>query len=178
MAINIKEKIGKNKIVILVIPNEKYAESIVEIARSLASDYKKICYVNLNRPYSTLINIFESQDIDSNRFFFIDGVTKKTDEAKKVHNCLYVDAPNALTQLSLGINKLFKTLKPEILLFDSISTILIYEKASTVTKFMHHLIGKIRSIDCIAIFTALEEGTISDLMKDLHMFTDKTICLK
>ncbi len=178
MAINIKAKIGKNKIVISVIPNREYAEYMVEIARSLASNYKKICYVNLNRPYSTLIDIFESQGIDPTKFFFIDGVTKKAGGAKKVDNCLYIDAPNALTQLSLSINKLFKTLKPEILIFDSISTILIYEKVNIVTRFMHDLTEKIRSVGCIAIFTALEEGISSDLMKDLHMFTDKTINLK
>lgn len=178
MAINLKAKIGKNKVVILVIPDEEYAEFMIKVSKSVASDYKKICYVNLNKSYFTLTNAFKSENINLNKFFFIDGVTKKAGEAKKAGNCLYVDAPNALTQLSLGINKIFKTFKPEILLFDSLSTILIYEEVNTVLKFVHSLIGKIRLVDCVAVFTVLEGDVSSNLIKDLSMFIDKLMRAK
>ena len=84
-------------------------------------------------------------------------------------------SPRALTKLSISIAEIFKTFKPQILLFDSLFTILIYEKENTVLKFVHSLSGRIRLSGCAAIFIAQKGQAESELIKDLNLFIDKVI---
>ena len=178
MVVYLEPMIGENKIVVLVMPNEKYAEDMIEISKNLSGRYKRPCYVSLNRPYSALIKTLEHKNIDTKRFFSIDGITRTASgKADEIENCVFVNAPNALTELSLSITELFKTWKPDLLLFDCLSTILIYEKVETVLKFMHSLIARTKVSGCTAIFTALDGNVETDLINDLNPFVDKVILL-
>jgi len=179
MSIDLKKEIENNRMVLIIIPNEKYTEAILEIAKQLSNGYKKTCYVSLNKLYKALTKSLENNSIDTKKFCFIDGVTKTAEpNVKSDGNVKYVSSPSALTQLSVMMIADCKEHKPECILFDSLSTLLIYQKGSVVTQFIHSLIGKIRTFDSVGIFTALEGDTDSDLIKEMGMFVDKVIHFK
>jgi archaellum biogenesis ATPase FlaH len=67
--------------------------------------------------------------------------------------------------------------KVESILFDSLSTLLIYEKTTTVIKFVHALMAKLRSLHVGAVFIVLKEDINPDLLKNLYMFADEVIDL-
>lgn len=83
-----------------------------------------------------------------------------------------------LTELHMCISNHAKSKKSDALLFDSLSTMLIYETESLVIKFIHSIVNTIRSYDMKAVFTILEGETDSALVKDLGMFVDKIIHYK
>jgi len=64
------------------------------------------------------------------------------------------------------------------LLFDSLSTLLIYNKGETVSKFVHSVINKVKETGATAVFTALEGDTETKLLKEVGMFVDKVAKVK
>ncbi|MGM5480836.1 MAG: DUF7504 family protein [Nanobdellota archaeon] len=171
------KKIGDAGVVVVVVPNEKYTEYIKEIANELAKGSKAVCYVSLNKLYASLNRLFDAKL--KNKFFVIDGITKSAmPDAPSADNCVYVSSASALTELSLSMNQVLNTGQFDSLLFDSLSTLLIYNKGDVVTQFVHDQMGKVVTLGGNAVFTCLEGDTKSSMIKDLGMFVDKVIHLK
>ncbi len=171
---NVIKEIGKNQILLLIVPNKNYTKEISKLTRTL-SKKNKVCYVSLNRTYEALKLLFKKENIKSANCFIIDAITKaviKTPKGKK--DSVFVSSPAALTEMSLAITKIQKKC-PEYLLFDSLSTLLIYEDASTVTRFVHSLISRVRVRETTLIFTILASDKNTSLVKNMSMLVDKVI---
>lgn len=159
-----------------MIPNERYSKIIIDVAKQLAGSYKHICYVSLNKLYDPLLKGLADNKVDVGKFFFIDCISRgvmKTPE--KIKNCEFLSSPQALTEMHISISKNLKAKKSEALLFDSLSTLLVYENEVLVTRFVHGLIGAVRGVGPKAFLTVLEGDTRGELVKSLGMFTDQTI---
>ncbi len=165
-------------ITILIIPNKEYSTGISSLITKMSTNYSKIVYVNLNELYTSLIRHLKNLNLNLNNFFFVDAITLTSDKTSKKHdNCIFISSPNALIELSLAITQALNTENPDALVFDSLSTLLIYEKDTTVTKFIHSLIGKIKAAGIDAYFTSLEGDAQNESIKDLSMFVDKVSTL-
>jgi len=169
------EEIKESQILVLVIPDKQYTDRLQGIVKELSNNYQSICYVSLNRPYRTLKKNFEENRIDIGKFFFIDAITKTAEIPTPTENCEFISSPNALTELSLAISNSLERKKFDYILFDSLSTLLVYESDIVVTQFVHFLMAKIRVVGCRAIFTCLKQDLDSVLLKDINMFADRVI---
>ncbi len=128
--------------------------------------------------YGALNKTLQDHGIDTGKFFFVDGITLEAmPEAEEPDNCLFVPSAAALTDISITINQILETGQLESMLFDSLSTLLIYNKEEVVAEFVRDMVGNIRKANCVTIFTSLEGDTESALLKDLGMFVDKIIHL-
>jgi KaiC/GvpD/RAD55 family RecA-like ATPase len=168
MAGNVKKEIEENDILVLVIPDDDYADSVVKIAGILSDSCKRVCYVSLNKPRESIVNKLKDAKVDHSKFFFIDAAGKGIDGKDVV----YVSSPKALTELSIAINKAFSGSGIDSGLFDSLSTLLVYEESSAVIRFAHSIISAFRSRGAKVVFTCLKGDTKSELIKDLSMFVD------
>ncbi len=173
MPLNLKSEIKKGGCYVLVLPNKEYSRMILETTKYLSSNYPRVCYVSLNRMYSTLAESLSRAKINTNNFLFIDALTQAaTTKKPKESNCIYINSVAALTELGIAISGALKTGKFDAILFDSLSTLLIYNKSTVVGEFTHSLINKIRALNVTAVFTALEEDTESELLKKIGMSVD------
>lgn len=171
---NDKEVKKESKIVLLTIQGEEYTKNIHYLAEYLSNKYPRILYVSLNELYSNLVLSLKDSKVDVKKFYFIDAITTSAEtNVQKKDNCTFVVSPNALVELSLAISSAIEEQKPRAVLFDSISTLLIYENPKTVVKFVHSLIGKIRAASTDAFFTALEGDAKTPAIEDLGMFVDE-----
>ena len=109
------------------------------------------------------------------KFEFIDGVTSTVRKADSTENCRFIPAPNALTELSLMIDKECKEHMPDLLIFDSLSSLLIYEKEPTLLRFAHAIVNELRINNVKSIFTLLKEDYQSTKIKEISLFVDKII---
>lgn len=173
-----EKKKSESALTLVVIPSEEYTKNIHFLCGHLSEKYQKILYVSLNEIYSNLLKSFEAKKIDIAKFYFIDAITGTAQTyVEKKPNCTFVVSPNSLVELSLAISSALESEKPDVVFFDSISTLLIYENEKIVVKFIHSLIGKIRSAGSDALFTALEGDSKSQAIKDLGMFVDDFISI-
>ena len=173
---NVRAGIQENQVIVLIIPDEQYSQKLLGITKELAQLSESMLYVSLNRPYGTLLESFSGAGIESGKFYFVDAVTQT---AQRVNGggekIKYVSSPGSLTELSLTLTKLLDSQKFDYLLFDSLSTLLVYEEELVVTKFIHSLMSKVRVVKCKSVFTCLKRDVESVLIKDLNMFADRIL---
>lgn len=152
---------------------------ILEITKHLSSNYSAVCYVSLNRMYSTLTESLSEAKVNTRNIMFIDALTQAaTTKKPKESNCTYINSAASLTELGIAISETLKTGKFDVILFDSLSTLLIYNKSNVVCEFVHSLVNKIRALKVTAVFTALEEDTESELLKKVGLCVDDIIDCK
>ncbi|MEM0360704.1 MAG: ATPase domain-containing protein [Candidatus Diapherotrites archaeon] len=172
----------EDQIVLIVVKATDYLKVNLEILSYLVKKKSNECvYVTLNRPYENLVALFEKNGIDPKKFYFIDTISATTGaKTSERANVSFIASPHGLTEISISLNKAIDALKGEnkFLFFDSISTLLVYNQAGTVTKFAHFLIGKMRTLRLKGIFISLEKETEEHLINQMCQFVDKVINLE
>ncbi|MCX6802783.1 MAG: hypothetical protein NT067_06765 [Candidatus Diapherotrites archaeon] len=175
------EALEDDQIVLIVVRAADYLKVNLEILSYLVKKKSNECvYITLNRPYDNLVTLFEKNKIDPKKFYFIDTISASTGaKTTESENVAFIDSPHGLTEISISLNKAIDALqgKNKFLFFDSISTLLVYNQAGTVTKFAHFLIGKMRTLRLKGIFISLEKETEEHLINQMSQFVDKVITL-
>ena len=166
-----KLAIGKG-ITLISVPEKEYASKVNEAVSSAASSYTRICYTSLNKPYSTLSQSFKKSGIDLKKILFIE--CSGNADGGKLEQVVYVSSPRALTEMCITIGKVIDMGKIEILIFDSLSTLLVYTDPSTVLKFTHSLITMLRSKSVSGILVCASSQSEA-IIKDISMFADKMV---
>jgi len=167
---------SENKIVVLIVPDEQYTQKVLSLAKDLSTGMGSILYISLNRPYVSVISSFSSLGINPEKFYFVDAVTQTAQKGDGSSDKVkYVSSPGSLTELSLTLSKLLDNQKFDFVFFDSLSTLLVYEEETVVTRFIHSLVSKIRVVGCKGIFTCLKRDMDSIVIKDLNMFADRIL---
>jgi len=168
----------RGKLTLLIIPNREYSRSIGVIAKYLSDNYSKVAYISLNELYDTLQSNLKANKVDVDRMIFVDAITRTAQtRIQKTSNCTFVTSPNDLVELSLAITDVLNKGNVDALLFDSLSTLLIYEKEKTATKFIHSLIGKIKAVGGDSVLTALEGDANREAIRNLQMFVDEVLTM-
>lgn len=172
-----QKRFGK-KLSLLIISSEEYLKSIAIILKYATGKYQKILYISLNELYGNLIRNLENSDISLKKFYFIDAITRTAQtNIEETDNCTFVTSPNSLVELSLAITQKIEEMEPDLIIFDSLSTLFIYENDATAVKFTHSLIGKMKAAGCDSILTALEGDASRKAIKDLGMFVDEFLTM-
>ena len=145
---NLKNEVKKNAVLIVTLPSQKYNKSMLTIINQLSTE--SVRYVTLNKTKDALMTLFKSNKINSDNICFIDGITNialKT--MKSTPGCFFLKSPNDLKSLDLHLSRDNR----DVIIFDSLSTLLIYESLGTVTKFVKDIIKKLgkRRLVMIAI---------------------------
>ena len=167
-------------LLLFIINAEDYLETNLAILNEVLKPKDAVSvYVTLNRPYSVLIKILEKNNISTDKMFFIDGITKTLGSEKEEKKCLFLENSQNLTNIAISIDEIMSAIpsKNKSLFVDSMSTLLIYNKVGTVSKFLHFLTGKIRVLNLNGILLSTEKELDSEFADQLEQFVDKTVDL-
>lgn len=159
-------------VLLISFKSKDYRENLKSLTKILTKRFKKICYVSLNEPSD---NIMSSLSLNGgSNIFFIDCVTSMVKQAEPRENVTFVSSPHALTEISINLKKSLEK-KMDFVLFDSISTMLIYENPLTVLKFIHNMILTLRANKICGAFIILKEDVCNELLKDINMLIDRNL---
>ena len=169
----LEKTLKDNQAVIAVVPSEEYADTIVEIAKKLSK--RSLCYVTLNKTYQSLQEIFKKKNVNTDNIIFIDAISRSLKQTPDQSDAVYfVSSPGSTTELSITISKFLKH-NFEYMIFDSLSTLAIYEKKEPIVKFMSILVNRIKESNTKAVFYALDLKENDDLLKQCSMFVDDIV---
>lgn len=132
-------------------------------------------YVTLNKPYATLIKLFQAHQINTDMVIFIDAVTKTAGGAvEKTDTCLYIGSPQNLSDVSMAMDQAIRAIPSteKFLFFDSLNTLLLYNKPATVAQFIHFLSSKMRIWKVKGIIISLQKDSNKELLDELSQFCD------
>lgn len=171
--------LDQNKIFLILSQPGKMRERNMEIIRIVSGLGFHTLVVTTNFPYSVLKKLYEQNGIDLSKVTFIDAVTRNS--IGSVENIpgevRYVNSPANLTDMGIAITSALKDLsgKKVCILYDSISTMLIYLSSQNISKFIHFVTTKLRLLDLSGIFLAVEKGIDPQLQSQLTTFVDTVI---
>lgn len=171
----------KGEVILLIVSAKKYLEVSLDVLKHYCNTEKSSCvYVSVNRPYSTLMNLTTKSKINTDKLFVIDAITPHSAEPKDAGNAIFIGNPRALTDISISATSTINNLPKgdRTLFFDSLSTLLIYNDAGSVTKFAHFLINKMKEWSISGIIISLEKETDEKLSSQLSQFVDRVIEVK
>lgn len=137
-------------------------------------------YLTFNKPYITMKQILDKENIDQRMIIFIDAITLPSGgSATDSERCLYLNDLRNLSDLAIVIDEAIDAIPFEnkFLLLDSLSTLLLYNNTGSVAKFVHFLTGKLRSWNLDAVFLSLELESDAEFLAQLSLFCDKKIDL-
>ena len=171
---NLTEEIRNKQIVLIVFPKVQYMIKLVEVIQAVDAISNKTCYVSLNKPYSNIIETIKANNLNIDKYFFIDVLTSTVKTPEPADNCEFVQSPSALTDISLAFTKAMHEKGCDNALFDAISTLTIYQDIGEIIKFTQNLMTKARVSNVKSVYIALKEDS-KELVKDLTMFVDEVI---
>jgi len=166
----------KEFVALATVSAKNYQKTNVDLIKHLTKD-KKIpgVYVTLNRPFSSVRKLLEKGGVDTEMIIFLDGVIKTAGgKITKEKNCVFIGSLENLSDFSLAMDQAVRALpgKDKFLFFDSLSTLLLYNSAETVARFIHFLAGKMRVWKVKGILISLERQEDKDLIEELTQFCD------
>src|SRR3989338_1306549 len=165
----------KDYIALATVPASSYNKTNIEIIKNFISEGIPGVYITLNKPYSTMLESFKKNKIDTRLIIFVDSVTKlASSNVKKDKNCLFIGSPERLSDISIAMDQAVRAIptKEKFVFFDSLSTLLIYNKSDTVARFIHFLATKMRAWKVKGIIISLEKEKNKDLIDKLTQVCD------
>ena len=170
--IDIRKELEGNQTVLLLMPGIEYNAATVDIMKKLSG--KSVCYVSLNKTFDSLMELFKKNKIDTENVVVVDAISKTVKQTPdQTDKCYFVSSPGALTELSIVINK-FIHHEFEYLIFDSITTLDVYENKDSIIRFLSSIINKVKGSQTKAVFYALDSDH-NEIVKKSQMFVDETV---
>jgi hypothetical protein len=130
-----------------------------------------------SRPYSNLINIYQKNNVDTNKLMIIDCVSKS--QGGKIvgnKNALFTDNASALTQISLHIGELIKSVNGQKYLYiDSLTTMLIHNQARIFASFIHSILTKLRMSNVNGLMFSISKGIDEEVRNEIAQLCDKVV---
>jgi hypothetical protein len=150
-----------------------YNTTKTDILKSIGN--RAICLVSFTKPYQALKKDVEGVGLTDKTITYIDTMTMSAQQPPEVEDCVFVESPKTLVDISVAISKMIEEKGKVTVLFDSLSSLMVYHDSLTLTKFLHNIITKIRVMNAKIVFMVLKKDTDSELVKDLCMFVDMVI---
>lgn len=166
-------------IVLVLAKAENYTKAVLKLIEHAVNIKKEPgVYVTLNKPYASMKKLLENK-VDLRMLIFIDVFTQLAGgKLEKSEGVLFLNNAEDLTGLSIALDQAVKSIptKQKFVFFDSLSTLLIYNKSGSVTKFIHFLTCKMRLWEINGIFISLDEED-DQVISKLKMFCDRIMHL-
>ncbi|MBU2559428.1 hypothetical protein KKA03_00860 [archaeon] len=170
-------EIKETYIVLLVTPAAKYQNVNLELLKYMITENDLPgVYITVNKPYTVMKKQLEGI-VDTKRIIFIDAVSKARGDKQVEEGVLLIDSPKNLTDISIAISEAANSI-PEarkFILFDTLSTLLLYNSAGTVARFTHYLVGRMREWGAEGILLSIEKEEGEDIISQISQFCDVTI---
>jgi len=178
----IKEKLqkelqlSKDYVALATVSARAYQETNMEIIEYLVNEQNTPgVYVTLNKPFDVVKAALDAKQVNTDMILFIDAVTKTAGgNAERTDKCLFIGNPENLSDISMSMDQAVRAI-PEgekFLFFDSLNTLLLYNHAATVAKFVHFLSTKMRVWKVKGIIISLEKESNKELIDELSQFCD------
>jgi len=174
------KNLRNNFAVLVLAPGNNIEENNIDIIEEMMGKSGKCVYVTVNQPHSRLVQLMKKRNIDPERIFFIDCITRESGgTVEESGNSLYLESPQNLTELSISITEVLKKMGGEkFLFFDTLSTLMIYSNPRSFAKFAHFAMTKVKSLKTIGIFMMIEGEIEEQVFSEIEQFSDSTIDLR
>jgi len=173
------EDLDKKQIFLILATPANIRQRNIELIKEISSQGYHTIIVTINFPYNILSKLYSENGVDIKTVSFIDAVTRNSmGSAENIPGVVrFINNPANLTDLGIAVTEVLKenSGKKVCILYDSVSTMLIYLSSQNISKFIHFVTNKLRLMDLSGVFLAVEKGLDPMLISQLTTFVDKVI---
>jgi len=166
---------------LIVAGSEEYQDTKTDVIEHLSNEDLSGVYVAVDKPYESLTNDLENQNIETSDIFFLDAISKdqginKTNNPKDQQNVVFLESPQNLTDLSISLAEAVKFIEGEkYILIDSLSGLAVHNQEKTLTKFVKFIENKRRKWDIAGFMFVLSNETDDLMFSQIRSICDKEI---
>ncbi|MDD1694553.1 MAG: hypothetical protein LUQ71_07495 [Methanoregula sp.] len=172
-------EIEQKKIFLILASPATIRQRNIEIIKEISDLGYHTVVITTNFPYSVLSKLYTQRGVSPDSVSFIDAVTRNSiGNAENIPGVVrYINNPANLTDMGIAVTEVLKDHagKKICIMYDSVSTLLIYLSSANISKFIHFVTNKLRLMDVSGIFLAVEKGLDPMLMTQLTTFVDNVI---
>lgn len=173
------DELARKRIFLILTSAGNIRQQNIDLIREVSQQGYHTIVITTNFPYSILTKLYQEEGIDLADVSFIDAVTRNSiGAAENIRGRVrFINNPADLTDLGIAVTEVIRehTGKKVCILYDSISTMLIYLSSPNISKFIHFVTNKLRLMNISGIFLAVEKGLDPMLMTQLSTFADQVI---
>ena len=173
------EDLDKKRIFLILATSVNIRQRNIDLIKELSANGFHTIMITINFPYSVLRNLYQENGVDLNSVSFIDVVTRNSiGTIENIPGVVrYINNPSNLTDLGIAVTDVLieNHGRKTCILYDSVSTMLIYLSSTNISKFIHFVTNKLRIMATSGIFLAVEKGLDPMLMNQLVTFVDDII---
>jgi KaiC/GvpD/RAD55 family RecA-like ATPase len=155
-------------------PTQEYFKSVINILKKDVKT-KNIIYITTNKPYKYLMNLLNEEKINTESILVIDCISNQLSESGDASKrCVFLESPQNISGLSIAISQAIKSLAGEAtVIFDSLSTLLIYNNEEVIGKFSNFIINKMQQTNISSVFFVIESDMDKKVMGVISSFVDE-----
>ena len=170
---DLQKELSKNQAMLVIVKSKNYPKLVNEAASQFSEE--SICYITLNKTFESLKESFKSKNIPTDNIVFIDAITPTIVESPgQTAGCYFASSPAAMPEISALVSKLLGH-EFRLFVFDSITSLLVYNKDAPVAKFIQRLVNEIKFSNAKALFYALDIKEHESVLEECAMVFDKVI---
>lgn len=173
------EELAQEKIFLILASPGNIRERNIEIIKELSTLGYHSVVITTNFPFKILRKLYEQSGVDLESVSFIDAVTRTSmGSVENIPGVVrYINSPDNLTDMGIAVTEVLKEHSGQkvCILFDSVSTMLIYLSSQNISKFIHFVTNKLRLSSISGVFLAVEKGLDPMLMTHLTTFVDTVV---
>ncbi|MDO9550515.1 MAG: hypothetical protein Q7J03_06020 [Methanoregula sp.] len=173
------KELEQKKIFLILASPATIRQRNIDIIKEISTLGYHTVVITTNFPYSILTKLYAQSGIPKESVSFIDAVTRNSiGNVENVPGVVrYVNNPANLTDMGIAVTEILKEHSEQkvCIMYDSVSTMLIYLSSANISKFIHFVTNKLRLMDISGVFLAVEKGLDPMLMTQLTTFVDNVV---
>lgn len=164
------------KLAILIIPPGSYVQISSEIPVEMVKEWGlEGVFVSANKPYLTMEESFRKLGI-LDKIIFVDCASRLAGDHPSAERLVLINNPADLTQLAISLTKSIDRLgEKKFLVFDSLTTLLIYSKLDPLTQFAHSLGLMLKTKRVTCFFLAVDQEATKEMLSFLSTIADEFV---
>ncbi len=172
------KELVENQNVVLEFERGEYNCGVLTANSIVSGKFKSICYITMSKSATAVEEFLKKSGVDSKKYRFIDCVSKKTGFKKNTKKTVFISSPSSLTEIGIAVSKSFKEKKIDLLFFDSISSLLVYNNELDSVKFLHSLMVLVKGTKAKAVYLIMKSDLSKKVVRDIEIFSDSITWLE
>lgn len=160
--------------VYLLVASKNYQDHNLKNIKHFVNDKKKsTVYVTLKEDPQKFIAKMQAKKINTDKVFIISSCKAKTKQPNVAHI-----PQSCLTSLSIAITTAINSGNFDVLIIDSLTTMLIYNKLGPTQRFLHFLLNKTKGTNISTIILSMAgDKKTKEILPSITEICDKQIKL-
>ncbi len=155
-----------------LLPVSGYNEVLLNVVKEISSSHERPCFVTLNKTANRLKEMMTEKGIETGKFSFLDSITPRlfsSSLADEMTSLLSLDDMNQFAEKIITSVKMHKS---DIVIIDSLSSLLAFKSDKECSELMDYLLSFMERLGPDVIIFALGDDDSRPFIKQVEQNVD------